>query len=83
MKKPILLLGLLIVAVLAVYISTRAQTQKQFGIADRLRVLKVSEGGVRLPDSFQAKPDVLGFSCASALDGTDPTCYVLLRDRVF
>jgi len=61
MKKPILWFALLIVAVLAVYVSTRAQTQKQFGIADRLRILKVSEGGIRLPDSFQAKPDVLGF----------------------
>jgi hypothetical protein len=82
MKKPILLFVLLIVAVLAVYVSTRAQTQKQFGAADRLHILKVDEGGIRYPD-YQAKPDVIGFSCAAALDGTEPTCYALLRDRVF
>jgi len=80
MKKPVLLLVLLIIAVLAVYVSTKAQ--KQFGAADRLRILKVDEGGIRYPD-FQAKPDVIGFSCAAALDGTEPTCYALLRDRVF
>jgi hypothetical protein len=81
MKKPILFLALLIVAVLAVYVfSTKAQ--KQFGAADRLRILKVDEGGIRYPD-FQAKPDVIGFSCAAALDSTEPTCYALLRDRVF
>lgn len=80
MKKPVLLLVLLIVAVLAVYTSTKAQ--RQFGIADRLRVLKVDEGGIRYLDS-QSKPDVIGFSCAAALDGSEPTCYALLRDRVF
>jgi hypothetical protein len=80
MKKPVLLLVLLIVAVLAVYTTTKAQ--KQFGVADRLRVLKVTERGVSFPD-FQAKPDIIGFSCAAALDGTEPTCYALLRDRVF
>jgi len=80
MKKTILALILLIFAVLAVYTSTKAQ--RQFGSADRLRILKVTEGGVRYPDS-QGKPDVIGFSCSTALADTEPTCYVLLRDRVF
>ena len=80
MKKRILLLTLIIVAVLAVYTSTRAQRQK--GLAVRLRIQRVTEEGV-MPRTFQGEPEVVGFSCASALADTEPTCYALLRDRVF
>jgi len=80
MKKPILLLVLLIVAVLAVYVSTRAQRQN--GQLVRLRIQKVTEAGV-LPHTVQGEPDVIGFSCTATLDATEPTCYALLRDRAF
>ena len=80
MKKPILLFVSLVVAVLAVYISTKAQ--RQSGQVVRLRIQKVTEQGV-LPRTIQGDPDVIGFSCAAVLDGTEPTCYALLRDRAF
>jgi hypothetical protein len=79
-KKRILLLTLLVVAILAVYTSTKAQRQN--GLAVRLRIQKVTENGV-LPRTLQGEPEIMGFSCASALADTEPTCYVLLRDRVF
>jgi len=80
MKKRALLLVLLIVAALTVYASTKAQSQN--GLAVRLRIQKVTEWGV-LPRSLRGEPDVIGFSCAAALNDTEPTCYALLRDWVF
>ena len=80
MKKRILLLTLLILAILVVYTSTKAQRQN--GLAVRLRIQKVTKDGV-LTRTPQGEPDVMGFSCASAVADTEPTCYVLLRDRVF
>ena len=80
MKKRILLVTALIVTVLAIYTSTKAQRQN--GLVVRLRILKVTEEGV-MPRTLQGEPEVIGFSCASALADTEPTCYALLRDRVF
>ncbi len=79
MRKPVLLLVLLIVAVLAVYTSTKAQRQSG---RIRIRIQKVTEVGIQ-GNAIYGDPDVVGFSCASALADTEPTCYVLLRDRVF
>jgi hypothetical protein len=79
-KKSVLLLVLLVVAVLAFHTSTKAQRQN--GLAVRLRIQKVTEQGV-MPRTLQGEPEVVGFSCAAALADTEPTCYVLLRDRVF
>ncbi len=80
MKKRILLVTLLLLSTLVVYASTRAQ--RQSGLAVRLRIQKVTENGV-LTRTVQGEPEVMGFSCASAVADTEPTCYVLLRDRVF
>ena len=80
MKKRILLLALLVLAVLVLYTSTRAQ--KQTGLVVRLRIQKVTEAGVS-PRTLQGEPEVIGFSCVSGLADSEPTCYVLLRDRVF
>ena len=80
MKRRLLLLTLLILAVFVAYSSTKAQRQN--GLAARLRIQKVTENGV-LPRTLQGEPEVMGFSCASAASDTEPTCYVLLRDRVF
>jgi len=80
MKKKILLLTLLILAILVAYTSTKAQ--KQNGLMVRLRTQKVTQDGV-LTRTFQGEPDVMGFSCTSALADSEPTCFVLLRDRVF
>lgn len=80
MKKRILLLTLLILAMLVVYTSTKAQ--KQNGLEVRLRIQKVTENGI-LPRRLQGEPEIMGFSCASAIANEEPTCYVLLRDRVF
>jgi hypothetical protein len=79
-KRRILLLTLSILAVLVVYTSTKAQRQN--GLVVRLRIQKVTEAGVS-PRTLHGEPDVIGFSCASALADSEPTCYVLLRDRVF
>jgi len=80
MKRRILWMALTILAILFVYTSTKAQRQN--GLVVRLRIQKVTENGV-LPHTVQGEPDVIGFSCASALADSEPTCYVLLRDRVF
>ena len=85
MKKLVLsltvLIGVaLIIGVLAVHASAKAQ--RQSGQFVRLRILKVTEDGV-LPHDVQGEPEVIGFSCASNSSGTEPTCYALLRDRVF
>jgi hypothetical protein len=80
MTKRILLLTLLVVVASAIYTSTKAQ--RQTGQRVRLRIQKVTEEGV-LPGTFQGEPDVVGFSCATGLADTEPTCYALLRDRVF
>jgi hypothetical protein len=81
MKKRILFLTLLILAILLGY--TSAKAQRQYGMADRLRIQKVSESGIRFSDTSQGKPEVVGFSRTSALADSEPTCFVLLRDRVF
>jgi hypothetical protein len=80
MMKRILLLTLLVLATFAVYASAKAQ--KQNGLVVRLRIQKVTENGV-LPRTVQGEPEVMGFSCAGAVVDTEPTCYVLLRDKVF
>ncbi len=80
MKKRILLLTLLILAILIVYTSTKAQ--KQNGLEVRLRIQKVTENGIS-PRTLHGEPEIMGFSCASAIANEEPTCYVLLRDRVF
>ena len=43
MKKPVLLIILLVLAVLVVYTSTKAQRQN--GLAVRIRIQKVTEDG--------------------------------------
>jgi hypothetical protein len=80
MKKPALLLLLLILTVLIVYTSTKAQRQN--GQSVRLRIQKVTEGGI-LPRTLQGEPEVIGFSCVNTLAEDEPKCYALLRDRVF
>jgi hypothetical protein len=58
MKKRALLLVLLIVAALTVYASTKAQSQN--GLAVRLRIQKVTEGGV-LPRTLRGNLTLLVF----------------------
>ena len=70
MKRRIALVTLLILTVLIVYTSTKAQ--RQTGLAVRLRIQKVTENGV-MPRTLQGEPEVMGFSCASAVSDTEPT----------
>lgn len=79
MKKPLVSILLLILAVVVVY---TARAQKASGQVVRLRIVKVTESGIQ-PRTLQGEPEVIGFSCASALANEEPTCYALLRDRVF
>ena len=80
MGTRILLLVLSVLAVLFVYTSTKAQRQN--GLVVRLRIQKITENGVQ-PRTVQGEPDVMGFSCVSTSADSEPTCYVLLRDRAF
>jgi len=79
MKKPLLLILLLVLTVVVVY---TAKAQKPSGQIVRLRVTKVTESGIQ-PRTFQGESEVIGFSCVSTLANEEPTCYALLRDRVF
>lgn len=80
MKKVGILILVLVLALFVVYKSAKAQ--RPTGQIVRLRILKVTEAGVQ-PRTLQGEPEIMGFSCTSSLANEEPTCYVLLRDRVF
>ena len=80
MLSAVVLVGVVLIA--GAFVRASSKAQRQNGQLVRLRVLKVTEDGV-LPHDVQGEPEVIGFSCASNSSGIEPTCYALLRDRVF